>query len=300
LSNSRTADNETSPVSNDELGTVNRFDSIITTDRITSREEMLLEDALTEADDYGFTANKREILEQDDVFSSQFINYAGRERRKKLDQEIEALYVRVAKELSDNAKDVMFALERLKKAQGIVIEDMRQYEEALYWVAQVKNMLVKKHNLRRYSYSWGMFIFLYGLIWLAALIAGFFTDIGISETGGWFSALAGGIGGVVTILYNLSWQVSVRQEFDRQHIMKYLIQPIMGVGLGTVIFFITSAGFLVINSGELGGDDPVNLGGPQLMVFQILLGFMAGFGQQFVYVAIDGIIQRLSPSKATK
>jgi len=115
----------------------------------------------------------------------------------------------------------------------------------------------------------------------------------------WLSSLAGGIGGIVAILYSLSWRVAIKQEFDRQYIMKYLVQPVMGFLLGAVIFFITGAGFLFFGgSGEniLTDNTKSFLGVNQVIAIQMVLGFIAGFRQRVVYYMIDKIVERLSPT----
>ncbi len=261
--------------------------------------EALPEDSLTRADTYSPAIKKRKTLEPDTTLTKPAAPPVSSEQRKKLDEQIESLYNRVAKELNSNPKDVSFALQKLRIAQSIVIEDIRQYEQALYWVAVVKEMLVQKRNLRRWAYTWGLFVFFYGLFWLPAFIAGLFIDIpefvvGAKEA--WFSGLAGGIGGAVAILQNISWQVSVRQAFDRRHTMKYLVQPIMGFLLGIVIFFIVGAGYLIIGAHNF---DPNNIGDrTRFIVVQMLLGFIAGFHQTVIYHLIDRIAQLLTPKTA--
>src|SRR6185503_18783338 len=156
------------------------------------------------------------------------------ERREALDKEIERLYEVVSNELSDNNEDVSFALKTLNEAQDIVLEDIRQYDEALYRVAMVKTMLVRRRNLKRWSYTWGSFVFFYALAWLVFFISAIVFTANINSTvqtfagqsGGlaaastaWYSALAGGIGGVIGILYSLYWRVAVKQNFDRQYLM---------------------------------------------------------------------------------
>jgi hypothetical protein len=281
----------------------------IAAEKVTIAEEDILpEDALTKTGDHTLMVAEREIVEREESVTEQIIRYIGRERREKLDQEIMSLYERVADELSDSKDDAAFALKTLREAQDIVIEDISQYDEALYRVAVVKTMLVRKHNLRRWSYTWGMFVFFYAVVWLLLFIAGIefvdlsdVTDVGQGAAAlrsAWISALAGGIGGVMAILYSLSWRVAIKHEFDRQYVMKYLVQPVMGFVLGAVIFFITSAGFLLFSSspvGSTGSDAEAFIGGPQLVAFQILLGFIAGFRQRVVYFMLDRIVQRLSP-----
>jgi hypothetical protein len=259
---------------------------------LSAQNEILPEDSIAPVDDYNLAALKRDNFEPDEALTQHAAYYINPEQRKKLDRQIEVLYNRVAAELSNNPKDIAFALEKLKKAQNIVIEDAKQYDEALYWVAQVKKMLATKHTLRRWAYTWGLFIFFYGLAWLILFIAGFFINLSelfFGGLAGWFSALAGGIGSVVALLYNVSWQISVKQAFDRQDLMKYLIQPIMGFILGTVIFFMFNAGALATDRGDIAE--------PRLLAAQMLLGFVVGFHQQLFYQIIDHLLKKLSAKK---
>ena len=160
-------------------------------------------------------------------------------------------------------------------------------------------MLARKRNLQRWSYTWGLFTFFYAIIWLAAFLTGFLvtdmlrTMLGDSSEGlmavrgAWFSALSGGIGGVIGIFYSLYWHVAMKQDFDRQYVMYYLVQPIMGFILGALIYFILVAGFLILNISESNAQTATALG--------IVLGFIAGFRQRVVFEMIDRIVQKLLP-----
>jgi len=243
--------------------------------------------------------DERAAVEKDEFKAARVTRYVGRERRENLDMEIERLYNEVAKDLSVNRDDAEYALRTLSEAQDIVLEDTRQYDEALYRVAVVKTMLARKRNLRRWSYTWGVAVFFYAVVWLAAFIAGFVaTDmlratLGDSSEGlmairsAWFSALAGGIGGVIGIFYSLYWHVAMKQDFDRQYVMYYLVQPIMGFILGALIHFILVAGFLVFRINDQAVDTLTALG--------VVIGFTAGFRQRVVFEMIDRIVKRLLP-----
>lgn len=272
-----------------------------------SAEDILPEDILVKKGDAIIAVEKHEHLEKDQAKIDQIVKYIGSERRKKLDDEIEELYQVVSKDLSDSKDDSAFALKTLREAQEIVIEDISDYDDALYRVAVVRTMLVRKKNLRRWSYTWGMFVFGYATVWLLLFIAGmvfidFSSFTGLTEgaaalTSSWITSLTGGIGGVIAIFYSLSWRVAFKQEFDRQYIMKYLVQPIMGFVLGAVIFFITSAGYLVFNPGAAAASSSPFFGSNQLVAIQIILGFIAGFRQRVVYYMIDKIVQKISPEE---
>jgi hypothetical protein len=238
-------------------------------------------------------------IEKDVVISARVTRYIGRERRENLDMEIERLYDEVAKELSVHKTDAEYALRTLNEAQDIILEDTRQYDEALYRVAVVKTMLARKKNLQRWSYTWGLAVFFYALVWFAAFITGFiamdFLRTALGEAsqslmairGAWVSALSGGIGGIIGIFYSLYWHVAMKQDFDRQYVMYYLVQPIMGFVLGALIYFIVVAGFLIFRFDEQAVDTVTALG--------VVLGFVAGFRQRVVFEMIDRIVKKLLP-----
>jgi hypothetical protein len=246
-------------------------------------------------------------VERNELLSEKVERYLGKERREALDQEIGRLFDLVAIELSDNDDDVSFALKTLREAQDIVLEDIRQFDEALYRVALVKAMVVRRQNRKRWSYTWGTFVLVYALVWLALFVTGIVLTGNINElvqrfageSGGltaastaWYSALAGGIGGVIGILYSLYWRVAFKQNFDRQYIMYYLVQPIMGFFLGAVTHLIISAGFLTFSSTGVMSEITV--------ILQMVIGFIAGFRQRVVYLMIDKLVQKIAPEENDK
>lgn len=273
-----------------------------------AEEDLLPEDTREQEASNVLEVRPLEQVEKDEVIARKVTRYVGRERRDSLDQEIERLYDEVASELSVNKGDAEFALKVLSRAQDIVFEDTRQYDEALYLVAIVRTMIARKRNLRRWSYTWGSFVFFYAVAWLIAFIAGYIFDqqlsgmIGGTSAGvnairaAWFSALAGGIGGVIGILYSLYWHVAMKQDFDRQYVMYYMVQPVMGFVLGAVVYYVIAAGFLLFNfASDPAADSQKVLGSTTVVALQVLFGWIAGFRQRFVFEMIDKIVQRVSP-----
>ncbi|GAB4424584.1 MAG: hypothetical protein Kow0031_03660 [Anaerolineae bacterium] len=270
------------------------FSTVTTEEVVIAEQEILPEDALSHMGDDGLLLEKRPEVAPDDTLTATSRTPVDKKQRVALDEQIEALYRRVTVELSDNPADVSYALDKLRQAQDIVLGDVQRSDEALYWIFVVNQMLVRRQNLRRWSYTWGMFLFFYAIVWLVVLLAGFFVQFQNLATGSstiWFAALAGGIGGVVTILYDLSWHVSIRNDFDRQYVMKYLVYPIMGFVLGAVVYLITGAGFIAINTFA---GSPANTLSAGVLSVQVVLGFVAGFQQQIVYDMADLIMRRFS------
>jgi hypothetical protein len=288
---------------------IESVEGFVTSNIQVREEDILPEDnkMLGEADNIIGLKDKEEI-DHDEMIARKVTRYVGAERRQKLDEEIERLYGEVAEELSVNKEDSEFALKVLSQAQDIIFEDTRQYDEAFYLVSIVRTMIARKRNLRRWTYTWGTFVFIYALVWLGFFIAGYLlydqigTQIGNTSDNvdairaAWFAALAGGIGGVIGILYSLYWHVAMKQDFDRQYVMYYLVQPVMGFVLGAVVYFIIGSGFLIINFALPDSSDPgAVLSSPTIIAIQVVLGWAAGFRQRFVFEMVDKIVQRISP-----
>lgn len=262
-------------------------------DRDVERD-LLPEESLNDMGDHVLALDKREISETSQSLTEQPDYLVGQQQRQKLDDQIEALYKRVVIELNDNPKDTAFALGKLQQSHDIVLENSSQYEDALFWVAEVQKMLTQKNNIRRWSYSWGLIVFFYALFWLLGLMAGFLVDISDSITINgqqlWYVALAGGIGGVVSILYDLYWHVSIRDDFDRQYVIKYLVQPILGIIMGVVLFFMTNAGLVwLVDPAQ----SPIAIA---IFAVQVVIGFVGGFRHQIIFDVVDTVIKRLMPA----
>lgn len=248
------------------------------------------------------TVRAAEQIARDDEITKQVLSYIGAERRDALFNEILALHNEVSIQLNSNSKDASFALETLRQANNYIIEDPRQYDEALYLVALVKTMLERRRRLSKWSYRLGLFILLYGVLFTVACIGGFFAPINFevlldSELGPifqaiWFSGLAGGIGGAVEVLWRLYYRVSIKQDFDPQYLMYYLVKPILGFVLGLVMYFTIS----VVTA--LGGSTLPQAGTNTGFVFTILLGFIAGYRQEVVFDLIYNVMKKIAPESA--
>jgi hypothetical protein len=273
---------------------VNQIYGIVTRELVTSADDGTLpEDTLSEMGDQTLTLDKHRSVKPISIASPTGRTRIDRRQRIQLNQQIEILFRRVPRELNDNPGDVAFTLDKLRFAQDIVLNDVERYEEALYAVFIVNQMLVKKYNLRRWSYSWGMVAFIYAVLWLGALLASFLlrADNLVGVTAIWIPILAGGTGGVAAILWDLSWHVSIRKDFDRQYMMKYLVSPVMGLVVGGVVYLFTTAGLFALNL-VFGGDGVTPSGG--MLTIQVLFGFAAGFRQQVAYEMVNVLVQRVS------
>lgn len=248
----------------------------------------------------------------------------GEKRLQDLFKEIDALVVEAAQVLSVD-KGLEEALSLLRDARDISLETPRQFDEAEYRVARVRAMLERKRNIGRWSLIYGYPVLLYQILWfllllgsllfdhsLAVFIANLtkttFTDMASLSMEHifplWNTMAWGGIGGVVGSLYSLYWHAAVEQDFDKQYLMWYIVQPIMGVILGGIVYLIIASGFISIQvlAGQATdfSEAAQTMANPAIKAFHSVVAVVAGFRQRFVYEMLDRVVQVLTPRPKTK
>jgi hypothetical protein len=227
--------------------------------------------------------------------------------QKALHLQIDDLYKQVATEFSSPPEKSERALTMLREARQLLIDSPEEYVNAEYRMMQVRVMLDRMQESRKQSRREGPRILLYEAGWLLVFLlgiifAGPFTRW-ITAVGGvtgpallniypiFNTMMWGGIGGVVGALYTLWWHVSRDQDFDREYMMWYLVQPLMGLVLGGIIFLVLAGGFLIL---QVNLADEKASEGARLLPY--LAAVLAGFRQEFVYDQLERLISLFTPS----
>lgn len=227
--------------------------------------------------------------------------------QKALHQQIDTLYKQVATEYSSPPAKAERALTMLREARQLLLETPEEYVNAEYRMMQVRAMLDRVKESRTQSVHYGPRILGYQVAWLALLLLGLVFAAPLTQ---WITRIGnvsgsallnlypvlntmmwGGIGGVVGALYTLWWHISQEQDFDRQYLMWYWVQPLMGVVLGGIIFLVLAGGFLILNvslSDAQAGE------GARLLPY--LAAVLAGFRQNFVYDQLERLISLFTPA----
>ncbi|MGQ9489904.1 MAG: hypothetical protein ACUVR4_02980 [Anaerolineae bacterium] len=222
-------------------------------------------------------------------------------------QQIDALYKQVATEFSSPPAAAERALTLLREARQLMIDSPEEYVNAEYRLMQVRAMVDRVKESRKQSVYYGPRILAYETAWLLVLLLGLIFATPLTR---WLTVISGvsgpallninpilntmfwgGIGGVVGALYALWWHISERQNFDRNYLMWYLVQPLMGLVLGGITFLILTGGFLILQV-DL-SDDKASTGARLL---PYLTAVLAGFRQNFVYEQLDRLISLFTPS----
>ncbi len=228
--------------------------------------------------------------------------------QKALHQQIDELYRQVATEFSSPPDKAERALTMLRESRQLLIDSPEEYVTAEFRTAQVRVMLDRMRESRKQSTYYGPRILGYQAGWLLVLLLGLIfagpltTLITGSDrvTGPALlnvypiinTMIWGGIGGIVGALYTLWWHISREQDFDRNYLMWYMVQPLMGLVLGGIIFLIMAGGFLIINVNLT--DDTASTGARLL---PYLAAVLAGFRQNFIYEQFDRLIALFTPAE---
>lgn len=227
----------------------------------------------------------------------------GRRRLEALEKEIDELFVRVPKELSMD-RNVNIALALLRDAQDIVQERPRQYDLARFKVAQVRMMLERRQRIMAETSSHAYPLMVYEIVCFLVLLAGIvfrqrlatwliavsgmtLVDFSVNLQPMLGTLMWGGIGGVVGGLWSLWKHVARDQDFDKQHSMWYITQPVMGIILGGVIHLLFMSGVLIIEAGS------TSQSALAVLWFPSLVACLAGFRQNFAYEWLDSVARAI-------
>ena len=248
----------------------------------------------------------------------------GEERQSNLLNAIDTLVVETAQVLSVD-KGLEDALSLLREARDISIERPRQFDQAEYRVAKVRAMLERRQNISRWSLIYGYPVLLYEVLWFVLLLGSLLFDhalaVYIANVAGmtvsdlaslsmeqifplWNTMAWGGIGGVVGSLYSLYWHAAVEQDFDKQYLMWYIVQPVMGLILGGIVYLIIASGFISVQvltaQATDFGEASQAMANPAIKAFHSVVACVSGFRQRFVFEMLDRIVQVLTPRPKTK
>ncbi len=226
-----------------------------------------------------------------------------------LHTQIADLYGKVTGDFINPPANAEKALGMLREARQLLVEQPEEYASAEYRTAQVRAMLERAIGSRTSSRQLGPRIFAYEFVWLIAFVAGLIFAgylagwIGMVGNLGaatmntvfpaWNAMMWGGVGGVVGSLYHLWWHVAEKQDFDGQYMIWYLVQPVMGLILGGILYLVLASGFLVL---QVNLSDDMASAGARLLPY--LTAVLAGFRQNFVYEQFDRMIALFTPGKS--
>ncbi len=215
-----------------------------------------------------------------------------------LDEEISELHGEVKRVLAARRDVTGHALSLLREAREILLVEPHRLGRAEHNIVQVRAMLERADEGRRQSSRRGFRVLLYLSLWLAGtagagvalfLYAGELSRAATVLFGSGSRVVAhllpflwvivtGSAGAVVGAILGFLAHIRSGQDFDRQHVVRFAIQPIMGVILGVLLYVLFSALFAAMQIDLTAR--AITRGLP------IILALPVGLWQEWIYASI--------------
>ena len=223
-----------------------------------------------------------------------------------IEEEILFLYEAIDRFRETRRENTGHALSLLREAREIISSQPNRMERAQYNIQQARQIIERARISRRRSRGIALRTFSLLILWLAGLgglgaaLYLYPLDVNeiietVSSSTGWntshyypllWTVATGGIGGWLGTVSFLFERMRVHEEFDRQYILRSLIQPLMGVILGLIAYWLLAALFNSLNGSII--VHPVTTYLPAAAALPI------GIWQVYVYAAIFRITSLLT------
>lgn len=199
----------------------------------------------------------------------------------------------------NNVKLAEDLLKKVESARSQILSGRAQYEEADRLLKEVEYRIALAKRVSVDTRTVGVRLLIYELVWLLLLSASFIVvnltpalsnvylvppldHVSVIQFVN--SLIWGSMGGLVGALYALWKHTSDQQDFDGQHAVWYITNPILGLALGAFIFLIIQAGFLSLTAGGSNGDAIRSAS----VIY--VVAWIAGFKQNVVYELVRRIL----------
>ncbi|MBI3960441.1 MAG: hypothetical protein HY328_16635 [Chloroflexi bacterium] len=215
-----------------------------------------------------------------------------------LDEEIAHLYGEVNRVLATRREITGHALSLLREAREILFAEPHRLGRAEYNLTQVRSILERAQDSRRQSSRRGFQVLLYLALWLAGTVAAGvalflygaeLTRVSVVLLGSQSRVVAhlhpflwvmitGSAGAVVGAILGFLAHIRSEQDFDRQHVMRFAIQPMMGVVLGILLYLLFSLLFASMQ---------IDLTARAVTrALPVVLALPAGLWQEWIYASL--------------
>jgi len=219
-----------------------------------------------------------------------------------LDEEIAHLYSEVNRVLAARREITGHALSLLREAREILFAEPHRLGRAEHNLNQVRSILERAHDSRRQSSRRGFQVLLYLALWLAGTVAAGIalflygadlTRLAVALLGSQsrvvahlhpflWAMITGSTGAVVGAILGFLAHIRSEQDFDRQHVVRFSIQPVMGVLLGTLLYLLFSFVFASMQ---------IDLTARSITrALPVILALPAGLWQEWIYASLYGMM----------
>jgi hypothetical protein len=221
-----------------------------------------------------------------------------------LAEEIDDLYRRTVDTVSENKALAERCQSTLKKARGLLQTPEANPADVEALLERVRATLARADRSVMASRRYGPPLAGYSILWVVALLLLLVLD---REAAGWLGRqtgrpdlsslidlapywacmLWGGMGAAASALYGL-YRHFAQRDFDSEHKIGYLVQPVLGVVVGALVYLVVGALFFAIGEGQSYAASRITAAHPLA-----LLSALAGFELRHAYRLLDGAARRL-------
>jgi len=219
-----------------------------------------------------------------------------------LDDEIARLYEEVNRVLATRREITGHALSLLREAREIIYTEPHRLARAEYDLNQVRTILERAQQSRRESTRRGLKVLLYLALWLAGTAA---AGIALYLYGADLSRIVaillgsqsrmiahldsflwvmvtGSAGAVVGTILAFLTHIRSDNDFDRQHVVRFAVQPVMGIVLGILLYLLFSFLFAFMR---------IDLTARAVTrALPVVLALPAGLWQEWIYASLYRIL----------
>jgi hypothetical protein len=219
-------------------------------------------------------------------------------RLRELFEQIEALQEEIVENVRGERGNSDVYLQELNQATNLLTQSRESYDEARGIVYRVRADLNRERrvveDINRYRpLLTNIYIGYIILFVVLALLGQLFISVADSVDAAWlgqgyYPALAGAVGAWLFGYMTLRKHTSVNRDFDPIHVNWYIVNPLMGLLSGFLIYlFVWSLNFtsLAEVSAEVSGTSPVTL----------LFAVGGGYNQNILIGILDSARQRIAP-----
>ena len=225
---------------------------------------------------------------------------------QQIEEEIAGLYEAIDRFRETRRENTGHALSLLREARDIISGQPHRIERAQYNIQQARQIIERARSSRRRARGIALRTFGLLVLWLATLgglgASLYLYPVEVNEligivslSTGWntshyypllWTVATGGIGGCLGTISFLFERMRVHEEFDRQYVLRSVIQPLMGIVLGLIAY-----GLLVVLFNSL---DASIIGHPVTTYLPAALALPMGLWQVYVYAAIFRVTRLLT------
>ena len=228
-----------------------------------------------------------------------------------LGEQVDLLYRMTVDSISENAPLSDLCLGLLARARTLLENNYSSPAEIEALMERVRATLERAERSVRASRRYGPPLAGYSIVWFVILFLLLLFDREIAAALGlqmgradlpslaalvpfWNCLIWGGIGSIAGALFGLHQHIASR-DFDSERKIGYVVQPVLGLIGGALLYLLVGVVFLALGEGRAFAATTITVTNPL-----VLLAAFVGFQQRHVYGLLEGALERIFRASAKR